>query len=193
MANLFPNIEPDVCQRSWKGFETFVQAADGSPQFNVPHPYLQARFHLEWSSTLSIADRKTLVAHWKSYRASLFTFFDFNTKQGFDEVTIGTGNGATTTFTLPAKTTSGRTIKKATVVQVEGVAYTVGVGTGAEGEDRITFAVAPTLGQIVTASATSGQPRHSAYYTPGQIVDEIHVEADVWQLKLEIEEKVPPS
>lgn len=191
MANVLPEIEPDVCRRSWRGFEKMIQAADGSPQFNVPHSYLAALFHLEWGSTLPIADRKTLVTHWKTARASIFTLFDWTSGNGLDEVTIGTGNGSQTTFTLPAKTTSGRSIKKAGVTQTEGVNYTYNAGTGAEGEDQVTFSVAPTSGQTITAAATSARRRHYGYWTTRQI-DEVHVEGDIWQLVLDFEEKVPP-
>jgi hypothetical protein len=192
MANVFPEIEPDVCRRSFRGFEKMIEAADGSPQFNVPHSYLQTLFHLEWGSTLSIANRKLIVSHWKTARASIFTFYDWTLANGLDEISIGTGNGSQTTFTIPAKSTSGRTIKKAGVAQTEGVAYTYNAGTGAEGEDQVTFAVAPTSGQAITAAASSARRRHYGYWATRQI-DEEHVEADIWRLVLDFVEKVPAT
>ena len=190
MANRLPEIIPDVCRRSWRGFEEMLENADGSPQFNFPHEYLQALFRLEWSSVLSIADRKLLVAHWKATRGALFTFYDFNLDNGLDEISIGTGNGSQTVFTIPATQTTGRTIKKAGVVQAEGSTYTYSAGTGPEGEDQVSFAVAPTSGQAITAAATGGRARYYGYWLTRQI-DEVHVEADIWSLALDFAQKVP--
>jgi hypothetical protein len=191
MANIFPEIEPDICRRSWRGFEKMIEAADGSPQFNVPHAHLQALFHLEWGSTLPIADRKTIVDHWKAARASVFTFFDFTTANGFAKVAIGTGNGAQTVFTLPAKSVAAAGLS----VWIEATpwaSYTLGAGTGAEGEDQITFASPPAVADVLYAAATTARRRHYGYWLTRQ-VDEEHVEADIWRLVLDFAEKVPPT
>jgi len=68
--------------------------------------------------------------------------------------TIGTGNDSTTVFDLGAKSTAGLVIKVNGVTKTLTTDYTVSADTGTNGQDKITFGVAPTAGQAITASYT---------------------------------------
>lgn len=93
-------------------------------------------------------------------RYGSFDFIDFN---GWDSGTVGipwvklyvgVGDGSTTVFDLPMKTSSSYTLYKNDVAQTYTTHWTLGSGTGAAGRDRATFVTAPTAGHIISFSAT---------------------------------------
>ena len=68
---------------------------------------------------------------------------------------VGTGDGATTVFNLPAKNSSAYTVYKNGVAQSGGgVDYTFSAGTGTDGADKITFVAAPAAGARITYDFT---------------------------------------
>lgn len=96
------------------------------------------------------SDKSSLLMDFcRANRVGTFYFFDFIARNVADE-NIGTGNGATTAFTVPARLLQTRTVKKAGVTQVEGVDYTYSEGTGTNGESRILFTVAPAAAAAIT-------------------------------------------
>ena len=193
MPNLFPDVQPDRCKRSRKTFDNRVQAADAGLQVNVPHPLEQFKFALDWT-TLSDTDLDTILGHFDVNRSTFFTFFDFNVRAipatGAPAVAVGTGTGATVTFTLPAKLTSGVVIKKNGVTQTLTTNYTLQIGLGADGEDQVTFVVAPLLADLITFTAALGRRRHITWYTTTEI-EETPVEANIWSTSVALEEKLP--
>lgn len=95
---------------------------------------------------------------WQFYQArkgafEAFIFYLPNSDQYVGEY-VGTGDGATTVFNLPCKSSSGRTIYVDGVSQTEGVDYTFSAGGGVDGADKITFTAAPATGQYVTIDFT---------------------------------------
>jgi hypothetical protein len=68
---------------------------------------------------------------------------------------VGTGDGSTTVFNLPAKNSSSYKVYKDGVEQTGGgVDYTFAAGTGADGADKITFTAAPASGTRITYDFT---------------------------------------
>ena len=65
---------------------------------------------------------------------------------------VGVGNGSTTTFDLPGKSTSARSIYLDFALQSSG--YSILDGGGAEGADRVQFASAPADGMIISCDFT---------------------------------------
>jgi len=104
----------------------------------------------------SIADGRSL---WQFYLSRKGTheafnyFFPFSNIYTFEYV--GTGDGATVIFNLPAKTSSSYTVYKNAVAQSGGgVDYTFAGGGGTDGADKITFVAAPDAGDRITYSFT---------------------------------------
>ena len=91
---------------------------------------------------LTDAEKGTIGAFLRSQRgkAGTFTFIDW-TAQTWSGMYVAVGSGGATVFDLPSVGTSGLVLRKAGVVLTAGSGYTLGVGTGADGRDRVTLAV----------------------------------------------------
>jgi hypothetical protein len=202
-VNVFPDITPSICRRGYNLFQNRVQAADGSSQINVPHPVIQYLFHLEYAGAdLGEINLDTIEAHIRAAGTVLgWTFFDFNVR-AFQRTQIGTGNGTIKTFTLPAKSvaTTGLVIDDNGVAKVNGTDFTLNVGTGAEGEDQITFGTAPlnTHGIFFTSNRSADvqgflqggcRARYFVNYVSTQFTP-ARIEADLYNLVIELEMKV---
>jgi hypothetical protein len=186
MPNVFPNILADTMKRRRKKFQKRIRREDGGLQVNVPHPVEQFVFHGEWN-TLSGVDLASITDHFDVNGTGTFTLFDND--RYVSSLQFGVGNGTTTIFTLPAKSTVGLIIKKNGVTQTITTNYTVSVGTGTDGEDQVTFVVAPALNDVLTFSATTARRRHTVWYTTEELEEE-PIEADIWRLIIDFEEKV---
>lgn len=112
------------------------------------------RFTLKYDR-LSATEEKALydfyLARYGSWEA--FAFFDFDTR-AYAGVSLGTGNGAATQFQMKARKTTNRTIYVNAIAKTEGTDYTIGSETGTDGQDKVTFTVAPGNGLAVTADYT---------------------------------------
>jgi hypothetical protein len=186
MPNVFPDILADTMTRKRTKFQKRLKREDGGLQVNVPHPVEPFAFSGEWN-TLSGVDLASITDHFDANGAGTFTLFD--NARYVSSLQFGTGTGSTTTFTLPAKATSGLVIKKNGVTQTLGTHYAISVGTGADGEDQITFVTAPALNDVLAFTATSARRRHTVWYATQELQEE-PVEADVWRVSIEFEEKV---
>jgi len=67
---------------------------------------------------------------------------------------VGTGDGSTTDWDIPSKTSSSRTIYLNGASQTEGTNYTYTAAGGADGVDKISFATAPPADQRITYDFT---------------------------------------
>jgi hypothetical protein len=194
MPNLFPDIAPDRFARGRKKWQNRVPAADAGLQVNVPHPTVQHLFKGAWT-TLSDTDLDTIVSHNEANAANVFTLFDFNVRAipggTTTPISFGTGDGATLTFTLPAKAVAGLAVYDAGSLVTNGI-YSLSVGTGADGEDQVVYGTshAPTPGHALTFSCTSGRRRWVVWYTTLEFWED-PVEANIWQMSIDFEEKVP--
>lgn len=86
-----------------------------------------------------------------SYEA--FNFF-FPYSESYVGEYVGTGDGSTVIFNLPAKTSSAYKVYIDSVEQTETTNYTFGSATGADGADKVEFTVAPTDGARITYDFT---------------------------------------
>ncbi len=173
----FPDISPESVQRTVVPFHRAEKAADGVPQFFEPHPFMQQVWTVAWS-ILTQTERDDIGAHYASYRSSFFNFFDSLLRKITNRL-VGTGNGIATVFTLPSKETGAAGL----VVRVAGVvtAVTLSAGTGPEGEDQITFALAPANGAEIRYDATEARARVEVFYDPEQTtVSDGHLEAGLY-------------
>lgn len=154
---VFPDIAPGHSYTVTKNFQTL---AIGPTQRNITQRIKkQTRALHDFSLKYNLAGQAAVMKPlWDFYnerngRFESFAFFDFELWP-HTGVSIGTGNGAATQFNLAAKETSGRVVYVAGVQKTEGTDYTFSAGTGTDGQDRITFAVAPGNGAAVTADYT---------------------------------------
>jgi hypothetical protein len=121
------------------------------------------RTRLQAALTLELATdttSKDFWAFWRASRTSQFVFFNFleTWRAG---VACGTGTGALSTFTIPARAVRGETVYVAGVPEDD---YTLSVGTGTNGEDRILFDAPPALGLAVTVDCFC-EYRHNARFS----------------------------
>lgn len=107
---------------------------------------------LDWSQYANLWD--FFVARKGS--SGVFTFFDWN---GWDsspvgirwpKLYVGVGDGSTTTWDLPMKSSSSGTA----YVAGSSAAGSLSAGTGTDGRDRFTFSSAPALGSVIEWQAT---------------------------------------
>jgi len=86
-----------------------------------------------------------------SYEA--FSFF-LGLSQSYTGEYVGTGDGSTTVFNLPSRNATDYKLYADGTEQEEDVAYTFSEATGSDGEDKVTFAVAPDDGTRITFDFT---------------------------------------
>jgi hypothetical protein len=114
------------------------------PKFNVSLTY----------ETLTKEDIQTL---WNFYiaRKGAYEAFYFFTPDSADwnGLYIGTGDASTVTFDIPGTLNGTITIYN-NGVEVDSGDYTLLVGGGVEGSDRVTFDTAPGLNEIITCDFT---------------------------------------
>lgn len=107
---------------------------------------------------LSAADAATLYAFYMARKGIYepFWYFDPRPSMGMTVahagIYVGTGTGAATTFDLPGKSTSSRTLYVNGAVQASGFSYLTGGGDGSA--DRVQFTAAPALGSLITVDFT---------------------------------------
>jgi hypothetical protein len=190
MANPFPDIYPDAgWEISLESLGDIDFSVDGIAQIDTYDPAEPFHGIAHWK-LLSGSDLDTLVRpHYASQKDSNvgFSIFDFD-PHVVTALACGTGNGGTTIFTIPAKAVSGQTVKD-NGAAVSGSAYTILAGTGADGEDQISFTVAPLNTHVITIDATSARRRYTVIYITRKWAPK-HNEANLWILDLEFYEKV---
>lgn len=162
----FPDIQPDgnAVRVAHRRFENRRQGKSGGVQISRPHNKLQRVVTIAWS-LLTGAELDQVLDYLSS--ASAFFYFFLNRARSISERSFGTGNGSTSTFTLPAKEVSATGL----VIKIAGAtttAYTLNAGTGAEGEDQIVFNTPPANGAALTWSATSARERIQVYVESGE-------------------------
>lgn len=89
---------------------------------------------------------------WEFYKArgGAYEAFNYFVPEATDYTTeyVGTGDGVTTSFNLPSKDISSRTV----YVNGSSISATIATGAGADGADLIRFGTAPTAAQRITIS-----------------------------------------
>lgn len=108
-----------------------------------------------------IANYNSLMDFFESMKGmdGQFTFFDFvgwsSSPVGryWPRLRVGVHDGSTTTWDLPIKSSSSRTLYVNNVAKTSGVDYTFSAGTGLDGRDRVT-GLSGTNGHIIEFTAT---------------------------------------
>jgi len=104
-------------------------------------------------------DKADGVLLWQFYLARKGSFEAFNFflpySETYTQEYVGTGDGSTVLFNLPAKGSSAYTLYVNGNAQTGGgTDYTFGGGTGEDGADKVTFTVAPNDGYRIVFSFT---------------------------------------
>jgi len=113
-----------------------------------------------------ILSKTEFAALWNFYTArrgsyEAFYFYTIPATEDFDGLYVDVGNGSTTIFDLPGKSTSAQSIYLDNVLQTTG--YSILTGGGAENADRVSFTSAPTAGQVITCDFTGYQRIHCRF------------------------------
>jgi len=165
-------VFPDIPNPDWgaykhkalTGTETRT-ATSGKEWRRRAWPRNKQSFEMSWSQ-LSDADCATLRAfydarggNWES-----FTFFDFVSRVWTDLGVDEAATGSLDTFTIPAKSTSAHTVYVGGE-SIDSEYWTIGSGTGDEGEDQIVFDEGhePAEGAAVNVDCT-GQRRYTVRF-----------------------------
>jgi len=161
-----------------------IAPAFGDPQINVPHNVDQ--YEISWSSTfLTASELDTLKAHFRDNATTYFSFYDSWTTRSIDKNNFTTIVALQLTYTLPAKATNTIVLYDSDGTVISSSRYTVQVGTGTEGENKIVFnstGVLPATGHVIAFSADVGRRKWACWYTT-QKFPEAHLEVDYWQLR----------
>lgn len=89
----------------------------------------------------------------RAARYETFNFFLPHT-DSYEGEYVGTGDGSTTIWNLPAKTASSYTVYIDGNAQTDTIDYTITASGGADGADVISFSVAPSSGERITFDFT---------------------------------------
>ena len=151
------SIAPEEPEQLQLQFKTLVSQFDelGTEQRKQKWLYPRRNVPLVYKGH-SKADGLTL---WQFYLARKGAYQAFNYFVGYSNTYVGeyvgTGDGATTVFNLPAKTSSSYTVYKDAVAQEGGgTDYTFAALGGTDGADKITFTAAPDAGTRITYDFT---------------------------------------
>jgi uncharacterized protein (TIGR02217 family) len=148
-----PYINPLGHSIEWK---TIISQYDDLGAEQRKQKWLYPRRNLKLTyAYLTFTEVSTL---WEFYLARKGSYEAFNFFFPFSETYVGeyvgTGDGSTVIFNLPAKTSTHYKVYIDSVAQTESTNYTFGSGTGADGEDKVKFTAAPTDGARITYDFT---------------------------------------
>ena len=145
-------IDPVTITPIWK---TIVTDSDSSKEqrrqkWSFPKYDIQIRYR-------TITPRSSMQTLWAFYMArtgaaEAFSYYPRYTGDHKSQY-IGYGDGATTIFDLPGKSTSSQAIYLDDVAQGGGD-YSILTGGGGESSDRVEFVAAPSSGELITCDFT---------------------------------------
>jgi hypothetical protein len=133
------------------------ETAIAESSFALYRQFLRPRwqFDLGWS-LLSDTDAQSIADHVNVQGGSgiAFEWFSWFSNLYWIFVPIGTGDGVTTLFTIPGKLTSDHQFFTGSGTPATG---SITAGTGPNGEDKVTFSVAPASGVAIWANFRGSQ------------------------------------
>ena len=138
-------------------FKTLTSKFDELGEEKRKQKWLYPRRHVsigyKW---LSLADGRTIWQFYLSRKGAFEAFnFFYSRSDTYESEYVGTGDGSTTIFNLPNKSTTSFTLYKNGIEQTGSESnYTFSTGTGADGADKVTFAAAPDAGNRITCNFT---------------------------------------
>lgn len=108
---------------------------------------------IQYPEGVLLADIQTLWDFYMSTKGAYSPFYIYDIESmGHAALYVGWGDGTTTTFDIPGKTTSAQAIYIDGVLQSSG--YSILTGGGAESSDRVQFSSAPLSGKLITCDLT---------------------------------------
>lgn len=108
---------------------------------------------IQYPDGVLLADVQTLWDFYMAMKGAYTPFYIYDIESmEHAGLFAGWGDGATTTFDIPAKTTSNHAIYIDGILQSSG--YSILTGGGAESSDRVQFSSAPVSGAIITCDFT---------------------------------------
>lgn len=151
-------------------FETGAELAH--QQWRFPKRSINLKYDI-----LTAAEIKTLWDFYIARKGALVPFWFFDTyttddsgnPASYTDEFVGRGDGATTVFDLPGKTTSARTMYLDGIAEA-GVSYQSGTGDG--GADQVTFNAAPASGKLITTDFT-GHIRYKMRFAQDKMSKEL--------------------
>jgi len=178
------SLFPDIVGESF-GVEPYYRV-DETPiaesEFALYRQFIRPRwiFELGWS-TLSESEALSIANHVLAQAAAgiAFEWFTWFATQHWIWIPIGTGDGVTTVFTIPAKETSDQQFFTGSGTSAAG---TVTVGTGTNGEDKITFTVAPASGALIWCNLR-GRRRFNVRYEQDEQPPQRDADSGTWVFK----------
>lgn len=186
MANLFPDIWPELWEPDFIPFEDRDTSRSGALQINSYDPLNQLVARASWKEDRP--EYEQIEDHWFAHHAHDFHLYEFLYRK-LRGLFVAVADGIATVYTLPAKSVAGLSIKHNGVVA--GTQPTLLVGTGAEGEDQIQYTAPtkPAAGVVVTLDATNGRQKLEVNYEDALFPDR-HFEATIKTVQLRFRQKV---
>jgi hypothetical protein len=192
-VSLFPDIYPSV-EYFWapRAQQNVLDLANGSRQVNETSPFLQREFTLRYGAEDDAEFWGLIFPHFEANRGGIFSFYDFWLIPHATPVRFAIGDGATRTFTLPAKEAEDVVIR---VNNAPRSAMLLG-DAGVEGETLVTFSVAdtPALGSVLTWTAARARRKFRVSYYGGPntpaTIKPIPVEGGLWGTELQLIEEI---
>ncbi len=150
---VFPAVQPSygtIIDPTWRtqisGFDTGSEQRMSKRQF----PIFDFKLKLP---KLSKADATLIWAFYNARRGAYEAFYIFAPESDdYVGLFVAEGDATRTTFDLPGKSTSTRTLYRNGAVQSSGFSYLTGGGQGSA--DRVQFTVAPAVGDIISIDMT---------------------------------------
>jgi hypothetical protein len=190
MANPFPDVYPDAgWEPDLESLGDTDMSPDGILQLNVYDPVELFRAVGHWK-IIPDSDLYTLIRpHYLAQKDSNagFGLFDFD-PHAVSGIGCGVGNGSNVTFTIPAKSVTGQTVKD-NGSTVSPSSYSILAGAGTDGQDQILFMTPPANTHVITCDATMARLYYTALYVTRKWSPR-STEADLRTIDLEFVQKV---
>jgi hypothetical protein len=137
-------------------------------------------FDLAWS-TLNDTDAQSIADHVNTQAGGgiAFDWYTWFTNLHWIWVPIATGNGVTTLFVIPGTQTSDHEFFTGAGTPATG---SISAGTGPNGEDRVTFSVAPASGVAIWANFR-GRQKFNVRYERDEQPPQRDADSGTWSFK----------
>jgi len=143
-------------------WDTLVSTFDGGAEQRRQkslYPRFNTRFRLH---ALESADAQTIWDFFMARRGSFESFYFFDPipdipgigTTSYEDLYIGTGDGATEVLDIPGKSTSSQVIYVDGATQTLTTDYVILTGGGDGSADRVDFVTAPSTGDAITCDFT---------------------------------------
>jgi hypothetical protein len=144
---IFPDVRGNAFDRALVQ-DVFLTGPDAAADQATALSPIYHTFTTIWTDTLIDADAAAVLqVLLQGGGTGAMDFFEWDPTPEI-ALRIGTGDGATLLFSIPAKETTAQSF----TVGGAATGGTIGVGDGPSGQDTVTFAAAPAVGVAVAAT-----------------------------------------